>query len=112
MTPDLSQAALDNGITTLFGGGTGTANGTRSATCNPGAWYTPSDAQAVDNEPVNYGLMAKGSGDRPELIGEQIEAGCAAIKTHEDWVQLQPELKTQLLLLTSMMFNTLSTLTP
>ncbi len=60
MTPDLSQAALDNGITTLFGGGTGTANGTRSATCNPGAWYTHRMLQAVDNEPVNYGLMAKG----------------------------------------------------
>jgi len=85
ITPSIAQAALDNGITTLFGGGTGPANGTRSATCNPGAWYTHRMLQAVDNAPINYGLMAKGSGSRPELIGEQIEAGCAAIKTHEDW---------------------------
>ncbi|MBB1080001.1 urease subunit alpha [Limosilactobacillus sp. STM2_1] len=85
ISPFLTHAALDNGITTLFGGGTGPANGTRSATCAPGAWHMHRMLQAVDNEPLNIGIMAKGSGDSPELIGEQIEAGAAAIKTHEDW---------------------------
>ncbi|WP_323067365.1 urease subunit alpha [Limosilactobacillus reuteri] len=85
LSPFLTHAALDNGITTLFGGGTGPANGSRSATCAPGAWHMHRMLQAIDNEPLNMGIMAKGSGDRPELIGEQIEAGAAAIKTHEDW---------------------------
>ena len=85
LAPGLSHAALDNGITTLFGGGTGPANGSRSATCAPGKFFMHRMLQAVDNEPLNYGIMAKGTGDRPELIGEQIEAGAAAVKTHEDW---------------------------
>ncbi|MBB1099685.1 urease subunit alpha [Limosilactobacillus sp. WF-MT5-A] len=85
LSPFLTHAALDNGITTMFGGGTGPANGSRSATATPGAWHMHRMLQAIDHEPLNFGLMAKGSGDRPELIGEQIEAGAAAIKTHEDW---------------------------
>lgn len=85
ISPFLTHAALDNGITTLFGGGTGPANGTRSATRAPGAWHMHRMLQAIDNEPLNIGIMAKGSGASPELIGEQIEAGAAAIKTHEDW---------------------------
>lgn len=85
LSPFLKNAALDNGITTLFGGGTGPADGSRSATTNPGKYHIHRQLEAIDDDPLNYGLMAKGSGDRPELIGEQIEAGAAAIKTHEDW---------------------------
>ncbi|TSO25910.1 urease subunit alpha [Lactobacillus sp. LL6] len=85
ISPGEEQAALDNGITTLFGGGTGPANGTRSATCNPGAWNTHRMLQAVDDSPVNYGLMAKGVGTNPEVVAEQIKAGCAGVKIHEDW---------------------------
>ncbi|MDN5583900.1 MAG: urease subunit alpha [Lactobacillus sp.] len=85
LSPFLKHAALDNGITTLFGGGTGPAAGSRSATTNPGKYHIHRQLEAIDDDPLNYGIMAKGSGDRPELIGEQIEAGAAAIKTHEDW---------------------------
>ena len=82
LSPGLKHAALDNGITTLFGG---PADGSRSATTNPGKYHIQRQLEAIDDDPLNYGIMAKGSGDNPELIAEQIEAGAAAIKTHEDW---------------------------
>lgn len=85
LSPGLTHAALDNGITTLFGGGTGPADGSNSATCAPGAYHIHRMLQATDHMSVNLGVMAKGSGDVPETIGEQIEAGACAIKTHEDW---------------------------
>ncbi|MEY8661384.1 urease subunit alpha [Ligilactobacillus faecis] len=85
LSPGLTHAALDNGITTLFGGGTGPADGSNSATCAPGAYHIHRMLQATDHMSVNLGVMAKGSGDVPETIGEQVEAGACAIKTHEDW---------------------------
>ena len=85
LSPGLTHAALDNGITTLFGGGTGPADGSNSATCAPGAYHIHRMLEATDSMPVNLGIMAKGAGDVPETIGEQIEAGACAIKTHEDW---------------------------
>lgn len=85
ISPGLAHAALDNGITTLFGGGTGPADGTNSATTTPGAFHIARMLQATDNEPLNFGFMAKGNGAVVDTVGEQIEAGAAAIKTHEDW---------------------------
>lgn len=85
ISPGLTHAALDNGITTLFGGGTGPASGTNSATTSPGKFHIHRMLQAMDNEAINFGIMAKGAGATPETIGEQIEAGAAGVKTHEDW---------------------------
>ncbi|MGX7150298.1 urease subunit alpha [Enterococcus ureasiticus] len=85
ISPGLAQAGLDNGITTLFGGGTGPADGTNSATTSPGKWHIERMLQSADNLPINMGVMAKGAGAVPETITEQIEAGAMAIKTHEDW---------------------------
>ena len=85
LSTGLAHAALDNGITTLFGGGTGPADGSNSATTTPGAWHIQRMIEAVENDPLNYGFMAKGAGATPETIAEQVEAGAAAIKTHEDW---------------------------
>ncbi|MCC6095769.1 MAG: urease subunit alpha [Eubacterium sp.] len=85
LSTGLAHAALDNGITTLFGGGTGPADGSNSATTTPGAWHIHRMLEAVENDPLNYGFMAKGAGATPETIAEQVEAGAAAIKTHEDW---------------------------
>ena len=69
----------------LFGGGTGPADGTNSATTSPGKYHIHRMLEAMDNEPVNFGLLAKGAGPNPETIAEQIEAGAAGVKTHEDW---------------------------
>ena len=85
ISPGLTHAALDNGITTLFGGGTGPADGTNSATTSPGKYHIHRMLEAMDNEPINFGLLAKGAGANPETIAEQIEAGAAGVKTHEDW---------------------------
>lgn len=85
ISPGLAQAGLDNGITTLFGGGTGPADGTNSATTSPGKWHIERMLQSAENLPINIGVMAKGAGAVPETIAEQIEAGAMAIKNHEDW---------------------------
>ena len=85
LSPGLAHAALDNGITTLFGGGTGPADGSNSATTTPGAFHIYRMLQATDNEPLNFGFLAKGNGAVVDTVGEQIEAGAAGIKTHEDW---------------------------
>ncbi|WP_326717527.1 urease subunit alpha [Vagococcus jeotgali] len=85
ISPKLAQAALDNGITTLFGGGTGPADGTNSATASPGKWYIENMLRSVENWPVNVGILAKGIGENPRIISEQVEAGAAGIKVHEDW---------------------------
>lgn len=85
LSTGLAHAALDNGITTLFGGGTGPADGSNSATTTPGAWHIHRMLEAVENDPLNYGFLAKGAGATPETIAEQVEAGAAGIKTHEDW---------------------------
>ena len=85
ISPGLAHAALDNGITTLFGGGTGPADGSNSATTTPGAFHIARMLQATDNEPLNFGFLAKGNGAVVDTVGEQIEAGAAGIKTHEDW---------------------------
>ena len=85
LSPGLAHAALDNGITTLFGGGTGPANGSNSATTTPGAFHIARMLQATDDEALNIGVLAKGNGAVIDTIAEQIEAGAAGIKTHEDW---------------------------
>lgn len=85
LSPGLAHAALDNGITTLFGGGTGPADGSNSATTTPGAFHIARMLQATDDEPLNFGFLAKGNGAVVDTVGEQIEAGAAGIKTHEDW---------------------------
>ncbi len=85
LSTGLAHAALDNGITTLFGGGTGPADGSNSATTTPGAWHIHRMLESVENDPLNYGFLAKGAGATPETIAEQVEAGAAGIKTHEDW---------------------------
>ena len=39
IAPQQAWEALSNGITTLLGGGTGPADGTRATTCTPGPWH-------------------------------------------------------------------------
>ncbi|MHC5268688.1 urease subunit alpha [Enterococcus sp. LJL98] len=85
ISPGLAEAALDNGITTLIGGGTGPADGTNSATATPGAWNMASMLKATEALPVNVGLFAKGVGATEEVITEQVKAGAMGIKVHEDW---------------------------
>ncbi len=85
LTPDQVPHALSNGTTTLIGGGTGPADGSRGTTCTPGPWNLARMLEATAELPVNVGLLGKGNSSRPEALVEQIEAGACGLKVHEDW---------------------------
>ncbi|MBY4796862.1 urease subunit alpha [Collinsella sp. AGMB00827] len=83
--PDIVKPALGNGITTLFGGGVGPSDGTNATTCTPGAWYIQRMLEAVEDLPMNFGILGKGHAAAEAPLMEQIEAGAAGLKIHEDW---------------------------
>ena len=85
LTPDQVPHALSSGVTTLIGGGTGPADGSRGTTCTPGPWNLSRMLEATAELPVNIGLLGKGNSSRPETLVEQIEAGACGLKVHEDW---------------------------
>ncbi|WP_299304101.1 urease subunit alpha [uncultured Brachybacterium sp.] len=85
ISPDQVETALGNGTTTLFGGGTGPTDATGATTVTPGPWNIQKMLQATENLPINIGLLGKGHGHNLEAIGEQIRAGAAGLKIHEDW---------------------------
>lgn len=83
--PEQAYYALSNGTTTFVGGGTGPADGTMGTTCTPGPWYISRMLQAFEAMPVNVVLSGKGNSSRPAALIEQIRAGVATLKVHEDW---------------------------
>lgn len=83
--PDQVKQGLANGTTTLFGGGTGPAEGSKATTITPGPWNIEKMLKSVENLPVNIGLLGKGHASKVEPLKEQIEAGAAGLKIHEDW---------------------------
>ena len=85
ISPDLVRVALEGGITTVIGGGTGPNDGTNATTCTPGAWNIERMIQSAEALPINIGFLGKGSGANVEVNGEQIEAGACGLKIHEDW---------------------------
>jgi urease subunit alpha len=85
VSPQQAEHALTNGITTLFGGGTGPTDGTNGTTCTPGPWNIARLLEACEGMPVNMGIMAKGNASMPISLREQLEAGAAGLKVHEDW---------------------------
>jgi urease subunit alpha len=85
LTPAQVPHALSSGVTTLLGGGTGPADGSKGTTCTPGPWNMARMLEATATLPVNVGLMGKGNSSRPEGLREQVEAGVCGLKVHEDW---------------------------
>ena len=83
--PQLVDEALGAGITTLIGGGTGPAEGTKATTVTPGAWNLRLMHQAMDGLPVNVALLGKGNTVSLEGLREQLAAGASGFKLHEDW---------------------------
>jgi urease subunit alpha len=74
-----------SGVTTMIGGGTGPAAGTAATTCTPGPWYIARMYQALEELPMNFGLLGKGNASLPEPLEEQVRAGVIGLKLHEDW---------------------------
>jgi urease subunit alpha len=85
ISPQQVCHALSNGITTLIGGGTGPADGTRATTCTPGPWHIHRMLEAAEALPVNWGLLGKGNASDPAPLEEQLNAGASGLKLHEDW---------------------------
>jgi len=83
--PQLATEALAAGITTLVGGGTGPAEGSKATTVTPGAWYLARMLESMDAFPVNVGLLAKGNTVGEAALREQLLAGASGFKLHEDW---------------------------
>ena len=83
--PQQIEEALDSGITTMLGGGTGPATGTFATTCTPGPENIHRMLMAADAFPMNLGFMGKGNATRPEALTQQIAAGAIGLKLHEDW---------------------------
>jgi urease alpha subunit len=85
ISPNQIPDAFHAGITTLIGGGTGPATGTKATTCTPGAWNIRRMYEAVEAFPLNFGFLGKGNGSDPAALREQVRAGAIGLKLHEDW---------------------------
>ncbi|NUB20162.1 urease subunit alpha [Azospirillum formosense] len=83
--PQQVDEALNSGVTTMLGGGTGPAAGTSATTCTPGPWHMARMLQAAEGLPINLGFFGKGNASRPDALLEQIAAGACGMKLHEDW---------------------------
>jgi urease subunit alpha len=83
--PQQVPEALGAGITTLIGGGTGPAEGTKATTVTPGPWNLARMLTAMDDWPVNIVLLGKGNTVSDAALWEQLRAGAAGFKLHEDW---------------------------
>jgi len=85
IAPQQIEEALNSGITTMIGGGTGPATGTKATTCTPGPWHLARMIEAADAFPMNLGFMGKGNASLPAALEEQILGGACGLKLHEDW---------------------------
>jgi urease subunit alpha len=83
--PQQIDEALNSGVTTMFGGGTGPATGTNATTCTPGPWHIARMLEAAEGLPMNLGFMGKGNASLPIALQEQVKAGAIGLKLHEDW---------------------------
>src|SRR5437660_8280669 len=85
ISPNQIPDAFHSGITTLIGGGTGPATGTKATTCTPGAWNIRRMYEAAEAFPLNFGFLGKGNASGADALREQIRAGALGLKLHEDW---------------------------
>jgi urease subunit alpha len=85
ISPTQVRTALYSGITTMIGGGTGPADGTNATTCTPGKFSIHKMLEAAEDLPMNLGFLGKGNASDPEVLREQVKAGAAGLKLHEDW---------------------------
>ncbi|WP_432747415.1 urease subunit alpha [Streptomyces sp. JH002] len=83
--PQIAQESLASGVTTLVGGGTGPAEGSKATTVTPGAWHLARIFEAMDGYPVNLGLLGKGNTTAQDAMRAQLRAGAVGFKIHEDW---------------------------
>ena len=85
VAPQQIEDALTSGITTMLGGGTGPATGTKATTATPGPWHIQRMLEAAEAFPMNLGFLGKGNASLPAALTEQVQAGACGLKLHEDW---------------------------
>lgn len=85
INPEQIRTALASGLTTLIGGGTGPAAGSKATTVTPGEWHIHRMLQAAEGMPINVGFTSKGQAASEEPLAEQVRAGAIGLKVHEDW---------------------------
>ena len=85
INPEQAEIALESGITTQIGGGTGATEGTKATTVTPGPWHIHRMLQAAEALPINIGFTGKGQAVNHTALIEQIHAGVIGLKVHEDW---------------------------
>ncbi|TCP30841.1 urease [Scopulibacillus darangshiensis] len=85
INPAQVETALTSGLTTLIGGGTGPAEGSKATTVTPGEWHIHRMLEAAEGLPINVGFLGKGQAATEEPLAEQIRAGAIGLKVHEDW---------------------------
>ncbi|MFE6168132.1 urease subunit alpha [Viridibacillus arvi] len=85
INPEQVQIALTSGTTTLIGGGTGPAAGSKATTVTPGEWNIHRMLEAAEGLPINVGFTGKGHAASIEPLTEQVRAGVIGLKVHEDW---------------------------
>src|SRR4029079_8324844 len=85
ISPTILDTALAAGITTIIGGGTGPAEGTKATTITPNAWHLARMLESLDHWPINVLLLGKGNTVSQESMWEQLRGGAGGFKLHEDW---------------------------
>ncbi|WP_025783407.1 urease subunit alpha [Sporosarcina sp. D27] len=85
INPTQIETALSSGLTTLIGGGTGPAAGSKATTVTPGEWNIHRMLLAAEGMPINVGFTGKGQAASEQPLIEQVEAGVIGLKVHEDW---------------------------
>jgi urease subunit alpha len=85
IAPMILEEALGAGITTIIGGGTGPAEGSKATTVTPGAWHLARMLESLDSWPINVLLLGKGNTVSEPAMWEQLRAGAGGFKLHEDW---------------------------
>jgi urease subunit alpha len=85
ISPTILDTALSTGITTIVGGGTGPAEGTKATTVTPNQWHLARMLEAIDTFPINVLLLGKGNTMSEESMWEQLRGGAGGFKLHEDW---------------------------
>ncbi|GAB6990171.1 urease subunit alpha [Paenibacillus pini] len=85
INPKQVEIALSAGTTTLIGGGTGPAAGSKATTVTPGEWSIHRMLEAAEGLPINIGFTGKGHAASIEPLAEQVRAGVIGLKVHEDW---------------------------
>lgn len=66
--PDMLKIALQTGTTTVIGGGTGPAEGSKAALATPGAWWLERMFEGLDGWPLNVLFLGRGNAMNDEAL--------------------------------------------